>query len=409
VRIVPENVSNVAKSGAGTGAGSDEKIVAVAKGQSFRALLEQNGISGDDADQIIAGLSPLVDLNKMHVGQKLRVAFTADDTDPNRKRPIRVSIYDDGAHQATVARADDNSFVRADEPSLAADTAADNGDSAPTDSGGLPHVYEALYETALEQQIPKSLIDALVRVFAFDVDFQARVSPGDAMEVFHSMPDPADKEARDGEVLYASLTLGGVTKRFYRYRTGDDGVVDYYDEEGKSAKKFLMRKPMSIGIIRSGFGWRVHPILGYRRLHTGVDYAAPHGTPIMAAGNGIVEKVGPTSGYGNFTLIRHTNGYETGYGHQSAFAKGIVPGAHVHQGEIIGYVGSTGLSTGDHLHFEIRVNGSPVDPLRIRLPRGRVLEGEFLAGFERERERIDALLATPGATPAKVASVSSSQ
>jgi murein DD-endopeptidase MepM/ murein hydrolase activator NlpD len=409
VRIVPENVSNVAKSGAGTGAGSDEKIVAVAKGQSFRALLEQNGISGDDADQIIAGLSPLVDLNKMHVGQKLRVAFTADDADPNRKRPIRLSIYDDGAHQATVARADDNSFVRADEPSLAADTVTDNGDSAPTDSGGLPHVYEALYETALEQQIPKSLIDALVRVFAFDVDFQARVSPGDAMEVFHSMPDPADKEARDGEVLYASLTLGGVTKRFYRYRTGDDGVVDYYDEEGKSAKKFLMRKPMSIGIIRSGFGWRVHPILGYRRLHTGVDYAAPHGTPIMAAGNGIVEKVGPTSGYGNFTLIRHTNGYETGYGHQSAFAKGIVPGAHVHQGEIIGYVGSTGLSTGDHLHFEIRVNGSPVDPLRIRLPRGRVLEGEFLAGFERERERIDALLATPGATPAKVASVSSSQ
>jgi murein DD-endopeptidase MepM/ murein hydrolase activator NlpD len=129
----------------------------------------------------------------------------------------------------------------------------------------------------------------------------------------------------------------------------------------------------------------------------------------MAAGNGIVEKVGPTSGYGNFTLIRHTNGYETGYGHQSAFAKGIVTGAHVHQGEIIGYVGSTGLSTGDHLHFEIRVNGSPVDPLRIRLPRGRVLEGEFLAGFERERERIDALLATPGATPAKVASVSSNQ
>ena len=161
---------------------------------------------------------------------------------------------------------------------------------------------------------------------------------------------------------------------------------------------------MSLGIIRSGFGWRVHPILGYRRLHTGVDYAAPRMTPIMAAGNGVVEKAGPTSGYGNFVLLRHTNGYETGYGHQSRFAKGIVPGARVRQGQIIGYVGSTGLSTGPHLHFEIRVNGSPVDPLRIRLPRGRVLEGELLGGFERERERIDALLATPGATPAKVAS-----
>ena len=196
-------------------------------------------------------------------------------------------------------------------------------------------------------------------------------------------------------MLYASLTLGGVTKRFYRFRTADDGIVDYYDEEGKSAKKFLMRKPMTVGVLRSGFGWRVHPILGYRRLHTGVDYAAPRGTPILAAGNGVVEKVGRTSGYGNFTLVRHTNGYETGYGHQSAFAKGIVPGARVRQGQIIGYVGSTGLSTGPHLHFEIRVNGTPVDPLRIRLPRGRVLEGDLLAGFEKERERIDTLLGSP--------------
>jgi murein DD-endopeptidase MepM/ murein hydrolase activator NlpD len=404
VRIVPENVSNIAKSDTGENAAADEKIVAVAKGQSFRALLEQNGVTGDDADEIIAGLSPLIDLNRMHVGQKLRVAFTPDEADPARKRPIRLSIYDDGAHQATVARTDDNSFVRADEPSLDEDTFADSGPATPVESGGTPHVYEALYETALEQQIPKPLIDELVRIFAFDVDFQARISPGDALEVFHSMPDPADKEARDGEVLFAALTLGGISKRFYRYRTGDDGVVDYYDEEGKSAKKFLMRKPMSAGIIRSGFGWRVHPILGYRRLHTGVDYAAPRMTPIMAAGSGIVEKAGPTSGYGNFTLLRHTNGYETGYGHQTAFAKGVVPGARVRQGQIIGYVGSTGLSTGPHLHFEIRVNGSPVDPLRIRLPRGRVLEGELLSGFERERERIDALLATPGATPAKVAS-----
>jgi murein DD-endopeptidase MepM/ murein hydrolase activator NlpD len=409
VKIVPENVSNIAKSDAGGSGGSGEKVIAVAKGQSFRALLEQNGISGEDAVAIIAGLSPLVDLNKLHVGQKLRIAFTADDANPSRTRPIRLSIYDDGAHQATVARTDDNSFVRADEPSVASDAEVDNADSAPAETNGMPRVYDALYQTAIEQQIPKSLINELVRMFAFDVDFQARVSPGDAMEVFHSMPDPADKEARDGEVLYASLTLGGVTKRLYRYRTGDDGIVDYYDEDGRSAKKFLMRKPMSAGLMVSGFGWRVHPILGYRRLHTGVDYAAPRGTPIMAAGNGIVEKIGPTTGYGNFTLIRHTNGYETGYGHQSAFAKGIVPGVHVHQGQIIGYVGSTGLSTGDHLHFEIRVNGSPVDPLRIRLPRGRVLEGELLQGFERERGRVDALLATPGATPAKVASASAGQ
>ena len=322
-----------------------------------------------------------------------------DGTEGGKPDPIRVSIYDDGAHQATVARADDNSFVRADEPNANLDEFAD-ADSAPATTGGLPRVYDALYATALEQQVPAPLIDQLIRIFAFDVDFQARISPGDQLEVFHSLPDPKDPEAADAEVLYASLTLGGVTKRFYRYRTGDDGIVDYYDEEGKSAKKFLMRKPMSVGVIRSGFGWRVHPILGYRRLHTGVDYAAPRGTPILAAGNGVVEKMGWTSGYGHFTLVRHTNGYETGYGHQSAFAKGLVPGSRIRQGQVIGYVGSTGLSTGPHLHFEIRVNGTPVDPLRVRLPRGRVLQGDLLAGFEKERERIDTLLGSPAAAPA---------
>ncbi|HVZ21507.1 MAG TPA: M23 family metallopeptidase [Vicinamibacterales bacterium] len=263
-----------------------------------------------------------------------------------------------------------------------------------------------MYETALEQQVPTPLIDEMVRAFAYDVDFTQRAAPGDALEIFHSMPDASDAEAGDGELLYASLTVGGTTKRLYRYRTPDDSIVDYYDEDGHSAKKFLVRKPLTvIARISSQFGWRVHPILGYKRLHPGVDYAAPRGTPILAAGNGVVERAGPSSGYGNFTLIKHTNGYETAYGHQTAFAKGIAPGVTVRQGQIIGYVGSTGLSTGPHLHFEIRVNGQPVDPLRIRLPRGRVLEGDLLASFEKERERIDTLLGnSPGGPSQKVAS-----
>jgi murein DD-endopeptidase MepM/ murein hydrolase activator NlpD len=405
VKIVPENVSNIAKSEeADSVATTEEKVVAVAKGQTFRDLLEGNGVDDEDADRIVTGLSGLVDLNKMHVGQKIRVAF-APDAAGGPARPVRISLYDTGAHQATVARADDNSFVRADEPNFVEE---DTGAPEPADdeietAGSTPRVYDAVYQTALEQQVPTPLIDQLIRIFAFDVDFQARITPGDSIEVFHSMQDPHDPEAGEPEILFASLTLGGVTKRFYRFRSNDDGVVDYYDDEGKSAKKFLMRKPMTVGVLRSTFGVRVHPILGYRRMHTGVDFAAPRGTPILAAGNGVIEKMGPTSGYGNFTLLRHTNGYETGYGHQSAFAKGLKPGTRVRQGQIIGYVGSTGLSTGPHLHFEIRVNGSPVDPLRIRLPRGRVLQGDMLATFERERQRIDALLANPPVT-AKVAS-----
>jgi len=404
VSIVPENVSSVVKNPADDvpADGVNEKIVAVAKGQTFRSLLKDNGVSDHDGDAIVAALSDLVDLNSMHVGQKVRLAYAADLEGSGSDRvPVRVSIYDDGAHQATVARTDDNSFRRSDEPSLGVDALAD----VQTESyGTLPKVYDAVYRTALEQQVPKSLIDQLIRTFAFDVDFQARITPGDTLEVFHSLPsDESDPDAGDPEILFASLTLNGVTKRFYRFRTPDDGIVDYYDEDGRSAKKFLIRKPVPDGRITSGFGYRNHPILGRRILHTGVDYAAPRGTAILAAGNGVVEKAGRNSGYGNLIVLKHTNGYETYYGHQTGFAKGIRPGVRVHQGQVIGYVGSTGLSTGPHLHFEIRVNGSPVDPLRIRLPRGRVLDNEMLASFERERQRIDDLLGNEVA-PTTVAS-----
>ncbi len=406
VKIIPENVSNVEKSGGGDAAAdaSEERIIAIAKGQSFRDLLEQNQIAGADADHIITALSGLVDLNAIHVGQKVRVAY-ASDVMEDAPIPVRVSIYDDGAHQATVARNDDNSFVRADEPTLAGSEVAEVGqEQTETYSGGIPKLYDAVYQTALKQEMPPQLIDQLIRIFAYDVDFQARITPGDSMEVFHSLPDSSDPDASDPEVLFASLTLNGVTKRFYRFRTPDDSIVDYYDEEGKSAKKFLMRKPVTTGVLRSGFGMRRHPILGYARMHTGVDFAAPTGTPILAAGNGVVEKIGRNSGYGNMIILQHTNGYETLYGHQSAFAKGLVEGSRVRQGQIIGYVGSTGLSTGPHLHFEIRVNGKPVDPLRIRLPRGRVLENDMYTAFEHERERIDNLLGND-VPPTKVAAV----
>ncbi len=389
VSIVPENVSNIVKTtpGDGGGDGIGEKIVAVAKGQTFLSLLQDNEVTDDDAKAIIAALSDMVDLNSMHVGQKVRIAYAADveGSDP---QPIRVSIYDDGAHQATVARTDDNAFRRSDEPTLDAGALVE---VEPETFGTMPRLYDAVYRTALEQQVPKPLIDQLIRVFAFDVDFQARISPGDEIEVFHSLPDD-DPETGDPEILFASLTLNGVTKRFYRFRTPDDGIVDYYDDEGKSAKKFLIRKPVPDGRITSGFGYRRHPILGRMILHAGVDYGAPRGTAILAAGNGTVESVGPHSGYGNLIVVKHTNGYETYYAHQSRFADGIRPGVRVRQGQVIGYVGSTGLSTGPHLHFEIRVNGTPVDPLRVRLPRGRVLENDMLASFERERQRIDDLL-----------------
>ena len=193
--------------------------------------------------------------------------------------------------------------------------------------------------------------------------------------------------------MFAALTIGGEIKKFYRFQTADDGIVDYYDETGKSAKKFLVRKPVADGIMRSGFGARNHPLLGYYKMHTGVDWAAPLGTPIYASGNGTIEKVGWESGYGKYVRIKHANGYETAYGHMTAFARSTQPGARVRQGQVIGYVGSTGLSTGPHVHYEILVNGRFVDPMRVKLPRGRVLEGPLLAGFDKERDRVDSIIA----------------
>jgi murein DD-endopeptidase MepM/ murein hydrolase activator NlpD len=251
------------------------------------------------------------------------------------------------------------------------------------------------------------VIDDLVRIYSYDVDFQRKAQPGDSFEVLYS---GEEEQAATNDVLFAALTVGGETKKFYRYQSPDDGVVDYYDETGKSAKKFLVRKPVGLGIMRSGFGFRRHPILGYSKMHTGVDWAAPYGTPIFASGNGTVDKVGWEGGYGKYVRVKHSNGYETAYGHMSAFARGIEPGKRIRQGQVIGFVGSTGLSTGAHVHYEIVVNGRFVDPMRIRLPRGRVLEGPILAGFEKERDRVEGMMqrkagVAGSGTPAKVAGV----
>jgi murein DD-endopeptidase MepM/ murein hydrolase activator NlpD len=250
----------------------------------------------------------------------------------------------------------------------------------------------------LTNQVPRALVDDLIRIYSYDVDFQRKTQPGDSFEVLFA--GDAGVGDTKPEVLFAALTTGGETRKYYRYQAADDGIVDYYDETGKSAKKFLVRKPLAEGIVTSNFGSRKHPLLQYVRMHTGVDWAAQMGTPIYAAGNGVIERIGWEGGYGKLIKIRHANGYTTGYGHMSAFARNMEEGKKVRQGQIIGYVGSTGLSTGAHLHYEIMINGRHVDPMKIRLPRGRVLEGGQLATFEKERDRLDTMLATRP-TPAR--------
>ena len=258
-------------------------------------------------------------------------------------------------------------------------------------------LYQSLYETALRNNVPNTVIGDLVRIYSYDVDFQRKVQAGDSFEVLYSDDENAEGKS---EVRYASLTVGGETKKYYHYQTADDGNYDYYDESGKSAKKFLVRKPVAVGMVTSGFGWRTHPMLHVSELHSGVDWAAPMGTPIFAAGNGILEEIGLKGGYGKYVKLRHSNGYQTAYGHMTAFARGLDVGSKVRQGQIIGFVGSTGLSTGSHVHFEILINDRFVDPMKVKLPRGRVLDGGALAQFEKDREQLDAVMTR---APARVA------
>jgi len=390
-RIVPENVTLFPKTASQATGGNawNERVVTVKKGESVPSVLRDLGATPDEIKGFVGALGPRGRDGGVKEGQKLRVLLSPSGTG-QRLQPVRVMVMGENAIEAVAAQSDTGKYVAVDVQQMGAEV--QEADEDDENDANAVRLYQSLYETGLRNQVPRPVIDELVRVYSYDVDFQRRTQPGDSFEVFYAGEDDPVADAK-GEVLYASLTVGGEIKKYYRYQTNDDGTVDYYDETGKSAKKFLVRKPVIAGIMRSGFGFRKHPILGYLKMHTGVDWAAPNGTPIYASGNGVVEKAGWESGYGKYVRLRHTNGYETAYGHMSGIARGIQPGVRVRQGQVIGYVGSTGLATGAHLHYEIMVNGHFVDPMRIKLPRGRVLEGPLLAGFEHERERIDGIMA----------------
>jgi murein DD-endopeptidase MepM/ murein hydrolase activator NlpD len=399
-RVVPENITLLPKTTSQATGGNvfNERVILAKKGDSVLTILRDLGATPDDIGAIAKVLGPRGRDGGVKEGQKLRVLMTPV-AGGQRLQPIRVIIASDTSIDAVAALSDTGKYVAVDVRNVeteVAESSEDNND----DTAGV-RLYQSVYETAMRNQIPRPIIDELVRIYSYDVDFQRKVQPGDSFEVLYAGEEETPIADNRSDVLFAALTVGGEAKKFYRFQSPDDGLVDYYDEGGKSAKKFLVRKPVAEGIMRSPFGIRRHPILGYTKMHTGIDWAAPSGTPIYASGNGVVEKEGWESGYGKYIRIRHTNGYETAYGHLSAYARGIEEGKRVRQGQVIGFVGSTGLSTGSHLHYEILVNGRFVDPMRIKLPRGRVLEGGLLANFEQERERLDGIMARK---PARVAS-----
>jgi len=400
-RVVPENVTLLPKTKDQITGGnpSGERVHVVKKGDSIASILRDQGATPDEARAVALTLGPRGRDGGLKEGQKVRILMAPSGLGPGaRLQPYRVIVANETSVEAVAALSDVGKYVAVDVQSMntVAEAATGKDDDDDEDDGSGVRLYQSIYETALRNKVPAAVIEDMVRIYSYDVDFQRKVQPGDSFDVFFAGDDEATPNAEKTEVLFASLTVGGETKKYYRFQTPDDSVVDFYDETGKSAKKFLVRKPVNNAIMRSGFGGRRHPILGYTKMHTGVDWATPYGTPIFASGNGVVEKVGWEGGYGKYVRLKHNNGYETAYGHMSAFAKGMEPGKRVRQGQVIGFVGSTGMSTGAHVHYEILVNGRFVDPMRVKLPRGRSLEGAMLAGFEKERDRLDVQMNSRG-------------
>jgi murein DD-endopeptidase MepM/ murein hydrolase activator NlpD len=391
-RVVPENVTLLPKTKdqATGGNPSSERILVVKKGDTVTSILRDQGATPEEAKSIASMLGARGRDGGLKEGQKLRILMAPAGAGlGQRLQPYRVIVANESTIEAVAALSDLGKYVAVDVQSMnTVAEIADNSDDDDDDGTGV-RLYQSIYETALRNKVPANVIEDMIRIYSYDVDFQRKVQPGDSFDVFFAGEDDGATTTEKTEVQFASLTVGGETKKYYRFQTPDDAVVDFYDETGKSAKKFLVRKPVNSAIMRSGFGGRRHPILGYVKMHTGVDWATPYGTPIFASGNGVVEKVGWEGGYGKYIRLKHNNGYETAYGHMSAFAKGMEPGKRVRQGQVIGFVGSTGMSTGAHVHYEILVNGRFVDPMRIKLPRGRSLEGPMMASFEKERDRLD--------------------
>jgi murein DD-endopeptidase MepM/ murein hydrolase activator NlpD len=398
VRVVPENVTTLSKIEPRSSEPLfEERDAALKKGETLDVVLAGNGATPAQVSGIVNALGR-AKVAALPEGQQIRILVGPGARPGDGRQVVRVILYGERGIEGIAAVNDRGVFVSVAPPTEGSGlrTAArqPTGEDEEDEEGGGVPLYNSLYETALKHDLPRQTVEELIRIFGYDVDFQKRVAPGDNFELFYAL----DEEAGDRpEILYAAFTIGGEPRRVFRFQSPDDGSVDYFDEGGRSLKKFLIRKPIAGGQLRSGFGVRRHPILGYSKMHTGVDWADRHGTPIVAAGNGTVIKAEWDSGYGRRIEIQHTNGYVTSYNHQSAFARGVAPGVRVRQGQVIGFVGSTGLSTGPHLHYEIIVNGRFVDPMKIRVPRGRELDGRLLAEFKRQREQVEALIQRSGA------------
>ena len=345
-----------------------EDLVTIKAGQTFGDLINDYDIPDSEKFRISQLLSEKIDLTQLNIGTEIRITFLKKNNFIEIKK---INILDKKNNQIQILKKDDKYEI--DSSSVLAFT-----------KNILKEIVinESLYKSAINADVPPNIIMQFVNLYGFDVDFQREIRNGNIIKIYYEVFLDNKLNIRKAEnIKFASLALSKNTYELYKYTTNDNNKSEYFDAAGKSAVKALMKTPINGASLSSGYGMRKHPILGYDRLHQGVDFAAPTGTPIMAAGTGFIEKIGMNGGAGNYIKIKHINGYKTAYGHMNKFAAGLKKGSKVTQGQTIGFVGSTGMSTGPHLHYEVIFNNKKINPMKMKLPSGRKLKGKILDDF----------------------------
>ena len=353
------------------------------KGGTLAELLTNKGIDAVTADSALDALQPLLDPRTLQEGQKLRLfyewkpgasketaEFAGFDLIPAPTKRIIVRKLNDGRFKA----------VSANRPLTEKHFYIDT------------EITSSLYQSARNAGMAPSQVIELIRMYSFTVDFQREIREGDRLEVLYTrLFDPDGKQAATGKILYTGLTIKGERQAYWHYKARDDDKTYYLDENGSSMSRLLMKTPLDGARLSSRYGLRKHPILGFTRLHRGVDFAARRGTPVFAAGNGVIAALGVEGNHGKRIRINHVNNYKTLYAHLNGYARGLKTGSPVTQGQVIGYVGATGLATGPHLHYEITYDGRSVNPLTIEMPILTKLDEEEKVEFDRTRQNLTRL------------------
>lgn len=358
-------------------------VLRVDRGDTLVKILTDVGVPALEATSAVEALRPVFNPRSLQIGQIITVTIAPGATNNDVPQLLQVAMRPQAERDVSVKRTAKGSFA-ADEIKYSLNT---------TIARHAGVIDESLFANGVAAGVPVSILNDLIKAFSYDVDFQRDIQPNDRFEiVFERLYTTDGRLARDGRVLYGELVLRGKKMAFYRYNP-PSGEEDYYGADGQSIVKALLRTPIDGAKISSRFGMRSHPILGFSRLHAGVDFAAPPGTPIYAAGNGTIEFAGVKGGYGNYVMVRHNSNFSTAYAHMSGFSRAARVGNRVRQGEVIGFVGTSGLSTGPHLHYEVHKGGRPVNPTDVSMPIGPKLAGKdldkfraFTAEFDRKRD-----------------------